>query len=49
MLKLLFPMAFISVIVVGLPMDQCSKVRVSFIVPYVRTAFICGSPIGMDG
>ena len=47
--KLLSLMAFIIVPVVGLPMDQCRKVRVSFMVTSGRTALICGSNLGMDG
>ena len=47
--RLLFPMAFIGVLVVGLTIDWCRKVRVSFMVPYGRTAFIFGSPFGMHG
>ena len=46
---LLFPMSFISVLVIGLPMDLCRKVRVSFMVPSGRTAFIWGSTFGVDG
>ena len=46
---LLFSVAFKSVLVVGLPMDQCRKVKVSFMVPYGRTTLICGSSFGMDG
>ena len=47
--RLLFPTAFRSVLVVGIPMDQCSKVRVSFMVPSGRTALICGSSFDIDG
>ena len=46
---LLFPMEFISVLVVGLTMDSCRKVRVSFMVPSGRTALICGSSFGVYG
>ena len=45
--RLLFPMAFRSVLVVGLLMDGCRKVRVSFMVPFGRTALIFGSSFGM--
>ena len=47
--RLFFLVAFRSVLVVGLPMDLCKKVRVSFMVPSVITAFICGSSFVMDG
>ena len=47
--RLLSLMAFRSVPVVGIPMDQWRKVRVHCIVPYGRTALICGSNFGMDG
>ena len=46
---LLFPMSFISVLVIGLPMDLCRKVRVSFMVPSGRTTLICDYSFGMDG
>ena len=47
--RLLLLVAFRSVLVVGLPMDRCRKVRVSFMVPSCRTALIFGSSFGMDG
>ena len=47
--RLLLLVAFRSVLVVGLPMDRCRKVRVSFMVTSGRTELICGSPFGMDG
>ena len=46
---LLLLMAFRSVLVVGLPMDQCRKVKVSFMVPYGITTLIFGSSFVMDG
>ena len=46
---LLSPMAFRSVLVVGITMDLCRKVRMSFMVPSVRTELICGSTFDMDG
>ena len=47
--RLIFLMAFRSVLVVGLPMDLCRKVRVSFMVPSGITVLICGSCFCMDG
>ena len=46
---LLFLMDFRSVLVVGLPIDRCRKVRVSFVVTSGVTALVCGYPFGMDG
>ena len=47
--KLLFPVAFRSVLVVGITINWCRKVRVSLMVPSGVNAFICGSPFGMYG
>ena len=47
--RFLFPMAFRIVLVVGLPMDRCRKVGVSFMLPSGIIVLICGSYFGMDG
>ena len=43
------PYVLYKCLVLGLPMDLCRKVRVSFMVPSGRTAFIWGSTFGVDG
>ena len=46
---LLFLMSFISVLVVGLAMERCRKVRVSLMVSSGRTELICGYSFGVNG
>ena len=47
--RLFFRMDFRSMFFVGLPILRCKKLSVSLMVPYGRTALVCGSTFCPDG